>query len=83
MSQVKSYNNSNTTVANASYLETKDQPMSMESLMRLVMGVKEETMAAICLEGRVDFLEATLNPMHRIRKLVYRETLFAYREISP
>lgn len=83
MSQVKSYNNSNTTVANVSYLEIEDQPMSMVSLTRLVMGVKEETMVAIYLEGRVDFLEVTLNPMHRIRKLVYRESLFAHREISP
>ena len=45
------------------------------------MEVKEETMVAFYPEGRVDFLEVTLNPKHRIRRLVYRESLFAYREI--
>lgn len=56
--------------------------MSMVSLTMLVMEVKEETMVAFYLERRVDFLEVTLNPMHRIRRLVYRGSPFAYREIS-
>jgi hypothetical protein len=76
---VESYNNSNTTVANVSYLEIKDHKVSMVNLTRLVMEVKEETMVESYLEQRVDFLEATLSSMPQSRHFEYRRSLFAYQ----
>lgn len=76
---MESYNNSNTTVANVSYLEITDHRVSMANLAMLAKKVTEETTVESYLEGQVDFLEMTLRPKPQAQHLVHRRSPFAYQ----